>query len=184
MIPIAGDQVTNDIAMALRTPTKNAEEIKIKYAKAMSKHADAATMIDVPSVAGRPSRQISEKALADVVGARYEELFNIVQNELRRSGFEDLIGAGIVITGGASMVNGLLDLADEVFKIPVRQGLPQHVRGLTNALQTPVYATGIGLLLYGLEAARDGINLGGEYQPIQSGQKLWNRMAGWFKGNF
>lgn len=182
VIPIAGDQVTNDIAVALRTPTKNAEEIKVKHAIALENLADPNVMIDVPSVAGRPSRQLSQKALAEVVGARYEELFKIVQAELRRSGFEDLIAAGIVLTGGASMTTGVVELAEQVFQMPVRLGLPQHVRGLTSVLQSPVYATGVGLILYGYH--QDYIEERNEFQSTDGVKGLWSRMASWFKGNF
>lgn len=182
VIPIAGDQVTNDIAVALRTPTKHAEEIKIKHAQALKHLADAHAMIDVPSVAGRPPRQLSEKSLADVVSARYEELFNLVAAELRRSGFDDLVAAGIVITGGASMVNGVLELAESTFKMPVRLGLPQHVRGLTENLQSPTYATGVGLLLYGLQQQDEGQRH--EFQITAGMTGLWSRMTGWFKGHF
>jgi cell division protein FtsA len=182
VIPIAGDQVTNDIAVALRTPTKNAEEIKVKHAVALDSLADPHQMIDVPSVAGRPSRQLSEKALAEVVGARYEELFKIIQAELRRSGFEDLIAAGIVLTGGASMAKGVVELAESVFQMPVRLGIPQHVRGLTSVLQSPIYATGVGLILYGYH--QDYIEERNEFQSSEGVKGLWSRMASWFKGNF
>lgn len=182
VIPIAGDQVTNDIAVALRTPTKNAEQIKIKHAQALKHMADSHVMIDVPSVAGRPPRQLSEKSLADVVGARYEELFSLVAAELRRSGFEDLVAAGIVLTGGASMVNGALEVAEAIFKMPIRLGVPQHVRSLNENLQTPVYATGVGLLLYGLAQQDDGRRP--DYEVSQGVTGLWSKMAGWFKGHF
>ena len=115
VIPIAGDQVTNDIAMALRTPTQNAEEIKIKYACALTQLAGAEETIKVPSVGDRAPRDLSRQALAEVVEPRYEELFTLVQSELRRSGFEDLIPAGIVITGGSSTMEGVVELAEEIF---------------------------------------------------------------------
>ena len=120
VIPIAGDQVTNDIAMALRTPTQNAEEIKIKYACALTQLAGADETIKVPSVGDRAPRDLSRQALAEVVEPRYEELFTLVQSELRRSGFEDLIPAGIVITGGSSTMEGVVELAEEIFHMRVR----------------------------------------------------------------
>ena len=116
VIPIAGDQVTNDIAMALRTPTKAAEAIKISHGCALPELANSSQMLEVPSVNDRPGRKISSKALADVVSARYEELFSLVRNELRRSGFEERMAAGIVITGGASNVRGAIELAEFVLK--------------------------------------------------------------------
>lgn len=181
VIPIAGDQVTNDIAVALRTPTHHAEEIKIKHSCALMHLASGDDSIEVPSVARRPIRLLSRKALAAVVGARYEELFALVQAELKRSGFADLIASGIVITGGASRVDGVLELAESVFQMPVRLGLPQHVRGLKDVMHNPIYSTGVGLLLYGLQQRYEGkpeIVLG------NSVKGLWSRMRNWFQGNF
>ena len=124
VIPIAGDQVTNDIAVALRTPTQFAEEIKIKYACALTQMASADENIEVPSVGDRPPRRLARHTLAEVVEPRYEELLSLVQAELRRSGFEDLVAAGIVLTGGSSKIEGLVELAEEVFHMPVRLGVP------------------------------------------------------------
>lgn len=182
VIPIAGDQVTNDIAMALRTPTKAAEEIKLKYASALTDLANPTQMIEVPSVSERPGRKISSKALSDVVSARYEELFTLVKNELRRSGFEDVIAAGMVITGGASKVQGAIDLAETIFQMPVRLGTPQNVSGLPEIMTNPIYATGIGLLLYGFQQQYDA---GYNVTILGDGMKgLWSRMKDWFQGNF
>lgn len=181
VIPIAGDQVTNDIAVALRTPTKHAEAIKLKHASLATNLVDPNEAIEVTSVAGRPSRQISKKALVEVVSARYEELFTLVLAELRRSGFEDLVAAGIVITGGAAMVEGIVDLAESVFQMPVRVGFPQYVSGLRDVLQSPSYSTGVGLLLYGYQQQYHG-------HPtafmLGDGNGLWGRMKNWFQGNF
>lgn len=179
-IPIAGDQVTNDIAIALRTPARNAEDIKIKHACALQDLADTNHMIDIPMMADRPGRHLSKRALAEVVEARYEELFTLVAAEIRRSGLEDLIAAGIVLTGGASKVEGAVELAERVFRMPVRLGIPQHVTGLPDVINNPVYATGVGLLLYGMQQ-RDGQR----DQATQAGLKtLFGRMKGWFQGNF
>ncbi len=180
VIPIAGDQVTNDIAIALRTPTRNAEEIKLKYGCALQDLADTTQMIDIPTVGDRPGRHLSKRALAEVVEARYEELFTLVATEIRRSGLEDLIAAGIVLTGGASKVEGAQELAERVFKMPVRIGAPQHVTGLADVLNNPVYATGVGLLLYGLQQ-RDGQQ---ETITQPNLKSLWARMKGWFQGGF
>ncbi len=135
----------------------------------------------MPGVAKRPSRQISRKALAQVVSARYEELFALVQNELRRSGFEDLTSAGIVLTGGASSVAGAVDLAESIFQKPVRLGLPGNVQGLMDVRNNPGFATGVGLLLYGLkqqETVPQNFEFDGGWK------NLWNRMRSWFNGNF
>jgi len=151
VIPIAGDQVTNDIAMALRTPTQNAEEIKIKYACALTQLARPDETIKVPGVGDKPAKELSRQALAEVVEPRYDELFTLIQAELRRSGFEDLIAAGIVLTGGASKMEGVIELAEEIFHMPVSLGAPRNVSGLKDIVRNPVYATGVGLLLYGKE---------------------------------
>jgi cell division protein FtsA len=181
VIPIAGDQVTNDIAVALRTPTQFAEEIKIKYACALTQMASADENIEVPSVGDRPSRRLARHTLAEVVEPRYEELLSLVQAELRRSGFEDLIAAGIVLTGGSSKIEGLVDLAEEVFHMPVRLGMPQYVSGLVDVVRNPIFATGVGLLLFGYQN-RDQRTLDGGLGKGLYG--VWERMKGWFQGNF
>ncbi|SDX57758.1 cell division protein FtsA [Marinobacter mobilis] len=181
VIPIAGDQVTNDIAMALRTPTQNAEELKIKYACALTQLAGADETIKVPSVGDRAPRDLSRQALAEVVEPRYEELFTLVQSELRRSGFEELIPAGIVITGGSSTMEGVVELAEEIFHMPVRLACPQAVAGMTEVVNNPIYATGVGLLIYGFRQ----MDLGGE-PAVKSEEQtsLVDRMKSWFTGNF
>lgn len=180
-IPIAGDQVTNDIAIALRTPARNAEDIKIKYACALQDLADANFMIDIPSVGDRVGRHVSKRALAEVVEARYEELFMLVASEIRRSRLDDLLVAGIVLTGGASKAEGIIELAERVFKIPVRLGMPQHVTGLPSVMNNPIYATGVGLLLYGMRQQSD---IQRDALAQASIKSLWGRMKGWFQGNF
>ena len=147
VIPIAGDQVTNDIAVALRTPTQHAEEIKMRYACALSQLAGTEETIEVPSVGERAARRLSRQTLAEVVEPRYEELMTLVQAELRRSGFEDLTAAGIVLTGGSAKMEGAIELAEEIFHMPVRLGVPQNMTGLTDVVRNPIYATGVGLLL-------------------------------------
>ena len=181
VIPIAGDQVTNDIAVALRTPTAHAEEIKIKYACALAQLAAADETIEVPSVGDRPSRRLARQTLAEVVEPRYEELLTLIQGELRRSGFEDMVAAGMVLTGGSSKMEGLVELAEEILHMPVRIGHPHSVSGLVDVVRNPVYATGVGLLQFGnLSAAeRSGESLsGGNVRAV------WERMKSWFQGNF
>ena len=148
VIPIAGDQVTNDIAVALRTPTHHAEEIKINYACCLTQLASD-QMIDVPSMGERAPRRLSRQNLADVVRPRYQEIFEFVQAKLQRSGFENLIDAGIVLTGGGAKIEGVIELAEEIFHMPVRQGLPQFVTGAEDLIRDPAYATAVGLLLFG-----------------------------------
>ncbi|GHD25995.1 cell division protein FtsA [Parahalioglobus pacificus] len=182
VIPIAGDQVTNDIAMALRTPTQHAEEIKIKYACALTQLAGADETIKVPSVGERPPRDLSRQALAEVVEPRYDELFTLVQAELRRSGYEDMVPAGIVLTGGTAKMEGVVELAEEIFHMPVRVGYPQAVQGLNDIVRNPIYATGVGLLMYGLENQDDG---GRPARSGGSGEGNWlDRARGWIQNNF
>ncbi len=148
VIPIAGDQVTNDIAVSMRTPTQYAEDIKIRYACALSQLANSDDTIEVPSVGDRPSRRLARQTLAEIVEPRYEELFGLIRDELRRSGFEEAIAAGLVLTGGSSRMEGAVELAEEVFHVPVRLGIPQGVTGLGEFVRNPMNATGVGLLLY------------------------------------
>jgi cell division protein FtsA len=182
VIPIAGDQVTNDIAMALRTPTQHAEEIKIKYACALTQLAGADETIKVPSVGDRAPRDLSRQALAEVVEPRYDELFTLVQAELRRSGFEDLVPAGIVLTGGTSKMEGVVELAEEIFHMPVRVGFPQAVTGLTDIVRNPIYSTGVGLLQYGAARQDDSVPRPAARGPVEP--SLLERVKGWFKNNF
>ncbi len=181
VIPIAGDQITNDIAVAMRTPTQYAEEIKIKYACALTKLANADEMIEVPSVGARPPRLLARQTLADVVEPRYEELLNLVQAVIRRSGYEDLIAAGIVITGGTSKMDGALELAEEVFHMPVRLGLPRYVSGLVDVVRNPIHATGVGLLLFGNQHRHER---GSEFTGGGGMRQVFSRMKSWFQGNF
>ena len=182
VIPIAGDQVTNDIAVALRTPTQHAEDIKVKYACALSQLAGADETIEVPSVGDRPARRLSRQTLAEVVEPRYEELITLVQQELRRSGFEDLIAAGVVLTGGSAKMEGAIELAEEVFHMPVRIGFPQKVTGLSDVVRNPIYSTGVGLLHRAADQRRGGTPL--EYDGSDGTNALWERMKRWFQGNF
>jgi len=179
VIPIAGDQVTNDIAVALRTPTQHADDIKLKYACALTQLVQDDEMIDVPSIGDRPTRKISRGNLAEIIEPRYEELMMLVQAELRRSGFENIVAAGVVLTGGSAKVEGLVELAEEVFHMPVRLGYPQYVSGLSDVVRNPIYATGVGLLLFGQQnsvanSSEDKIGF----------QAMWEKMKSWFQGNF
>ena len=181
VIPLAGDQVTSDLAVAVRPPTQFAEAIKNKYACALTQMASADENLEVPSVGDRPPRRLARHTLAEVVEPRYEELLSLVQAELRRSGFEDLVAAGIVLTGGSSKIEGLVELAEEVFHMPVRLGVPQYVTGLVDVVRNPIFATGVGLLLFGYNNR--------EQRELEAGlgkglKSVWERMKGWFQGNF
>jgi len=182
VIPIAGDQVTSDIAVALRTPPQHAEEIKIKYACALTQMAKDDDSIEVPSIGERPPRRLARQTLAEVVEPRYEELFNLIQVELRRSGMEEIIAAGVVLTGGSSKMDGAIELAEEVFHMPVRLGAPQLVSGLSDVVRNPIYATGVGLLLYGHEHLDQKPQ---DFSGIDNtNTNVWERMKAWFKNNF
>jgi cell division protein FtsA len=177
VIPIAGDQVTNDIAVALRTPTQHAEDIKVRHACALSARG-VSENIEVPSIGERPARQLSRQTLAEVVEPRYEELLGLLQGELRRSGFEDLVAGGVVLTGGGVKMDGMLELAEQVFHMPVRIGIPQYVTGLEETIADPIYSTGVGLLIYAQQHRYAG---GSEYGENDG---MWARMRKWFSGNF
>ena len=182
VIPIAGDQVTNDIAVSMRTPTQYAEDIKIKYACALSQLANPDETIEVPSVGDRPPRRLARQTLAEIVEPRYEELFALIRDELRRSGFEETVATGIVLTGGTAKMEGAIELAEEVFHMPVRLGVPQYVTGLVDVVSNPIHATGVGLLLY----AKQNADQQRSAAPILSGgvKSVFERMKTWFQGNF
>ena len=181
VIPIAGDQITNDIAMALRTPTKDAEDIKCHYGCALRSMVDTNEMIDVPDVGNRGARQLSRHTLAEVIEPRAEELYSLIQAELRRSGFEELLSSGIVITGGCSSLRGMVELGEEIFHMPVRLGMPHYIGGLEDVVHTPRYATGVGLLIAGVEQIMHQQN-----SRMQGGsaKQVLSKMKGWFQKNF
>jgi len=181
VIPIAGDQVTNDIAVALRTPTQYANEIKIKYACALRQLAAEDETIEVPSVGDREPRTLARQTLAEVVEPRYEELLGLVLAELRRSGFEEICAAGVVLTGGSSKMEGAIELAEEIFHMPVRLGYPQHISGLVDVVRNPIHSTGVGLLLFG---NRQQSALSSYQLDEYSEAGIWSRMKSWFQGNF
>ena len=181
VIPIAGDQVTNDIAVAFRTPTQFAEEIKVRYACALTQLASPDDMIEVPGVGDRSARRLARQTLAEIVEPRYEELLGLVQGELRRSGFEESCAAGVVLTGGTAKMEGVIELAEEIFHMPVRLGVPQHVGGLSEVSRNPIHATGVGLLLYGQQRRRQPRTTPPD---TRSEKGLLRRMAEWFRSNF
>ncbi len=183
VIPIAGDQVTNDIAVALRTPTQHAEDIKMKYGCALTELARRDETIQVPSVGDRPPRKLSRQTLAEVIEPRIEELYGLILAELRRSGFEEVIGSGVVLTGGSSKMMGMIDLAEEVFHMPVRLGVPQYVGGLTGVFHNPIYATGVGLVLYGAQN-KDGLPYLTHGSSNSSFKGMFGKARSWFQGNF
>lgn len=181
VIPVAGDQVTNDIAVAFRTPTQYAEDIKVRYACALRQLANPGERIEVPGVGDRSARQLERQTLAEVVEPRYEELLNLVLDELRRSGFEEECAAGVVLTGGSSKMEGVVELAEEIFHMPVRLGMPQHVSGRGELMRNPIHATGVGLLLYGVNARE---NPQVELSERSGEDGLVKRFLDWIRSSF
>jgi cell division protein FtsA len=181
VIPIAGDQITNDIAMTLRTPTKEAEELKVRHGCALRQLANANDFVEVPGVGERGPRKLSRQMLAEVIEPRVEELYTLVQAELRRSGFEELLSSGIVLTGGTSLLAGMVELGEEVFHLPCRVGVPVYVGGLADVVKSPRYATAVGLLLEGRDHWLHDENARQQVKGIGGAAE---RMRQWFKANF
>ena len=181
VIPIAGDQVTNDIAMTLRTPTKEAEELKIRHGCALRQLADANDVVEVPGVGDRAPRKLSRPMLAEVIEPRIEELYTLVQSELRRSGFEELLSSGIVITGGTSMLQGMAELGEEVFHMPCRIGVPAYMGGLADVVRSPRYSTAVGLLMHGRDQRMRADAARAQVKGLTG---VAERMRQWFKANF
>ena len=181
VIPIAGDQVTNDIAIAFHTPTQAAEEIKKKYGCTLVQLVDESQTIETPSIGGRPPRSLSRRNLAEVIEPRIEELLMLVQAEIRKSGFEEVIGSGIVLTGGTSRIEGMMDLAEEIFHLPVRQGIPNYEGSLSEVIRNPIYSTGIGLAQFGY-ANRNQMR--DSAKNSTGATSLMDSMKKWFTGSF
>jgi cell division protein FtsA len=178
VLPIAGNQVTNDISVAFRTPAQYAEDIKVRYGCALPSMA-ADEEIEVKSVGEAPPRRLSRHTLAEVIKPRYEELFRFIRKELHRSDWYDVIAGGIVLTGGSAQMPGVVELAEQVFELPVRLGVPQNVQGLKDVVRNPAYSTATGLLLYGRQ------NMPRTSSDAEPGARyLVNRIGEWFKGNF
>ena len=183
VIPIAGDQVTNDIAVALRTPTQYAEDIKKQWACASGQGVEDG-VVEVPGVGDRPPRKLSRQTLAEVVEPRITELYELIADDLRKSGFMDLLGSGIVLTGGSAKMEGMVELAEEVFHMPVRLGIPQYVGGLSGVVHNPIFATGVGLVLYGSKNTAGSTMTPAGRQTSGRFTEILNRMKSWFQGNF
>lgn len=181
VIPIAGDQITNDIAMALRTPTPEAEDIKLRYGVAMQRLAGAEEMIEVPGIGDRGPRSMSRQALAAVIEPRIEELFSLVQQSLRESGYEELLSSGIVLTGGSANLPGMVELGEEMFSMPVRVGGPKYEGSLADVVKSPRHSTAIGLLYEGMAQRQ---HHGRIMQKTGSFKNIAGKMKAWFQGNF
>lgn len=177
VIPIAGDQVTSDIAVALRTPTPQAEDIKQKYGCAVSDFTQDDEVIAVPGVGGRPPRDLSRRSLAEIIEPRYVELFELVKAEVERNGFESKIPAGIVLTGGTSQIEGAVELAESIFQTSVRLGNPENFTGMESILKNPIYATSLGLLGYGFDRLKQGY-------ALEQNTTLFQKAFGWLRNNY
>jgi cell division protein FtsA len=181
VIPVAGNQVTSDIAKIFRTPISHAEEIKVQYACALRSMVGKEESIEVPSVGGRPARSMSRHTLAEVVEPRYQELFELVMEEIKSSGLEEQIAAGVVLTGGTAKMEGAVEFAEDIFQMPVRVGQPMHISGLKEYVQDPAYASVVGLLLYGKDARNQQKKVADVRDSVGSFVK---RISSWFKGEF
>lgn len=184
VLPIAGSQVTNDIAHALRTPTQYAEDIKKEHGLALAKLASPEQVVEVHGVGERPGRRLAMQSLASVIESRYEELFSLVLQDVKRSGYGDVLAAGVVLTGGSSKMPGLINLAEEIFRVPVRQGGPRTVKGLNNDIITDAaYSTAIGLLQYTQQQEADGP----EYESVgmvEEASTALSKMKTWLSKHF
>jgi len=178
VLPIGGHQLTNDIAVGLRTPMSEAERLKHRHGCALSSLIALEETIEVPSVGGRPPRVLPRTVLSEILQPRADEIFTLVRDEIERCGLADTLASGLVVTGGATLLQGLPELAEEVLGMPVRRGVPSGVGGLSEVVRSPIYATSVGLLLYGARQ-QDGllVSVGGR-DPDRRG--MWKRMRSWF----
>ncbi len=183
VLAIGGDHITNDIAVGLRTPTREAEQLKRDFGCALSSMVNPEETIEVPSIGDRKARSLARHILAEIIEPRVEELFTLVNREISRSGFEEQIAAGIVLTGGSSITEGMVELAEEVFNKPVRRSPPQGVGGLTDVVSSPIYATAVGLVLF---ASRMDREMSHRFLPEEGGGvgKMVQRMKEWFGSMF
>jgi cell division protein FtsA len=149
VLAVGGDHITSDIAVGLRTPMDDAERIKRSHGCAMSALVEQDETIDVPSVGGRKPRTLSKQILTEIIEPRVEEMFSLVHQEIHRTGYEDLLASGVVITGGATLLSGMADLAEDILGVPVRLGMPTGIGGLVDVVKSPIFSTGVGLVQYG-----------------------------------
>lgn len=175
VLPIGGHQLTNDIAVGLRTPMTEAERLKHRHGCAMSSLIADDEMIEVPSVGGRPPRVMPRTVLSEILQPRVDEIFSLVRDELERCGLSETLASGMVVTGGSTILQGLPELAEEILGMPVRRGVPQGVGGLSDVVKTPIYATAVGLVLYGARK-QDGLLLSQNSER----RGVWRRMRSWF----
>jgi cell division protein FtsA len=181
VIALGGNHITNDIAVGLRTPQHEAEKLKIQYGCAMPSLLNPDEMIEVPGVGGRRPREVARKLLAEIIGPRVEEVFAMIQREVMKSGYLDLLSAGVVVTGGSSLLEGLPEVAEQIFEMPVKRGVPQGIGGLRDVVNSPKYATGVGLLKYG---ARNRVKSKFPIREKNIYDKVRGSMRSWIKDLF
>jgi len=180
VVGLGGNNVTNDIAIGLRTPASQAELLKKKQGCAMQSLVKQDEMIKVPGVGGREEREVSRQVLASIIEPRMEEIFSLTQREIKRTDYADLLAAGVVLTGGTASMQGMAELAEQIFNLPVRIGYPQGVGGLVDSVKDPIHATGVGLVLYGFQEGEGG------FAGVSEGRlfaRILERMKRWF-GDF
>lgn len=179
VVALGGQHVTNDIAIGLRTPPDQAESIKLKYGTASRRNLAESDTIMVPGVGGRPARTISKSVLVDIVAPRMEEILTLAYQKMKKSDLLELMAAGAVITGGAALLEGTADLAEEIWGIPVRLGVPKHLGGLTDSVKSPIYSTAVGLCLYAPQYHEEGDSLSDGQNEV-----MWDDVLGSFKNFF
>jgi cell division protein FtsA len=178
VIPIGGDHLTNDLVIGLRTSAREADQLKKKYGACMAALVSPEDQIEIPSVGGREPRPMPRQVMAQILEPRVEELFEMIKDELQRSGYQELVAAGLVLTGGSSLLEGMIELAEDIFDMPVRLGRPSGVGGLADVVSSPIYATGVGLILYGQRYRQNPQNSKSKNQNLFA--SVWKRMRSWF----
>jgi len=178
VIPIGGDHLTNDLVIGLRTSAREADQLKRKYGACMTSLVPPEDQIEIPSVGGREPRPMPRQVMAQILEPRVEELFEMIKNELQRSGYQELVAAGLVLTGGSSLLEGMVELAEDIFDMPVRLGRPHGIGGLVDVVSSPMYATGVGLILYGQRYRQRGKSIKSSDHNILA--RVWKHMRSWF----
>jgi cell division protein FtsA len=182
VLPIGGNHVTNDIAAGLRTPFADAERIKLRYGCAMASMVAEQVRLEVPSSAGKPQRSVSRQILCEIIEPRMDEVFQLIRREILKSGYEDYLGSGVVMTGGSMLLPGALEAAELAIGCPVRLGTPRHVGGLVDVIANPVYSSAIGLVLYGIKRQERSFFRVREDATILA--KVKHRMSDWLSDFF
>jgi len=182
VIGLGGENVTKDLGLGLRTPFEHAEQIKIDHSHCYLPDLDENQQVEIPGIGGRPSRMVPRSLIAEIVQPRMEEIFELAMSEIRKAGAWDLLTSGIVLTGGASQIEGAAQLAEDIFELPVKVGYPKGLGGLMESANSPVYATAVGLVLYGLETGDALESLKGDDSKVFA--KIFGRMKAWFEDFF